>query len=77
MADYQKNSKGHLLLGQIAKVARAQVPEILMHAAFYDVFSMCNQYVCDDLGRLKNCRGPSTLFDMADYQTNSKKATSS
>ena len=76
MADYQKNSKGHLLLGQIAKVARAQVPELLMHAAFCDFFSIqcAAQYVWDHLGRLKNCRGPSTLLSMADYRKNSKRS---
>ena len=36
--------------------------------------SMCNQYVWDHLGRLQNCRGPSTFLNMADYQKNSKRS---
>ena len=36
----------------MAKVAR---PELLMHAAFLDVFSMCNQYVRDILEDLPLC----------------------
>ena len=36
--------KGRIIL-VANEVADPQVPELLMHATFFDVFSMCNEYV--------------------------------